>query len=279
MDIERLFIIGSISILVSLVALIWMFYSSHVSNRTLVIQRDQIHSLEIKSLEMDKLKSIASAEEEQMRRIGRYLHDEVGGNLHVLLHLLEKTDTTAEAIEEKLLHKAAEITRKSIQSVRITSQELVPYFLINFGLERTLQSMVDDAHELPGIHAYFSASLQWPLEHLPQDSSIQLYRLMQEVYSNLLRHAKPTEFSIHISTDKQGLQLSIMHNGMGLSQNDFERMLHAGKSLGLKNIDYRKQLLNAALTYQRQQDRSLIEIAIAMNNLQLQKTTQNSTIE
>ena len=278
MDIERLFIIGSISILVSVIALIWMFYSSHVSSRTLVLQRDQIHKLEIKSLEMEKLKSIATAEEEQMRRIGRYLHDEVGGNLHVLLHLLEKTDTTAEVIEEKLLHKAAEITRKSIQSVRITSQELVPYFLINFGLERTLQSMVDDANELPRMHASFSASLQWPLAQLPQESAIQLYRLMQEVYSNLLRHAKPTEFSMHIATNNQGLQLRIVHNGMGLSQQDYERMLHAGKSLGLKNIDYRKQLLNGALTYERQQDRSLIEIAITMPSLQLQQTTNEKAI-
>jgi len=278
MDIERLFIIGSISILVSLVALIWMFYSSHVSNRTLVIQRNQIHALEIKGLELDKLKSIANAEEEQMLRIGRYLHDEVGGNLHVLLHLLEQSDQHSTANDSDILQKAAELTRRSIHSVRMTSQELVPYFLINFGLSRTLQSVADDGNDLPGIHITYSEVLNWPVSSLQQDATIQLYRLFQEVYANLIRHAKPSEISITMKTDRQGLMLSILHNGVGLSQTEYERLLASGKSLGLKNIDYRHKLLQADLSFRRLQDRSLVEIFIPYSKLTLLSATEQSTI-
>jgi signal transduction histidine kinase len=160
----------------------------------------------------------------------------------------------------------------------MTSQELVPYFLINFGLSRTLQSIADDSVDLPGIHITYSEALNWPLSNIHQDMTIQLYRLFQEVHSNLIRHAKPSEISIHLKTDLQGLRMSILHNGVGLSQTEYERLLASGKSLGLKNIDYRYKLLQADLTFERLQDRSLVEIFIPHQNLTLISAAEQSTI-
>ena len=267
MEIEKYYFIASGAILLSLLMTIWMVYVSHTRNREIVIQRDQIHELEVQKLELEKLKSIASAEEEQMRRIGRYLHDEVGGNLHVLLHLLSNPNTSTESISEESLNKAVELTRKSIDSVRMTSQELVPYFLINFGLSKTIQSIVDDANDIPGLKVQFTKSIQWPIEDLPQDLTIQLYRLLQEVYSNLLRHAKPTEIQINLSTSDAGMQLLLTHNGVGLSQSEFEHLSKTAKSLGLQNIAYRKKLIKASVTYQRTTTLSTIEIKIARQDL------------
>ena len=131
MEIVSLYLIAVFFMFISIGAIGWMLYHSHTRNREIMIQRDQIQELQIRTFEMEKLRSIAAAEEEQMRRIGRFLHDEVGGNLHVLLHVLEKSETRSEKETIEILEKASALTKKSIDSVRNTSQELVPYFLLN----------------------------------------------------------------------------------------------------------------------------------------------------
>jgi signal transduction histidine kinase len=255
---ERTFAIGVVAILLAFLVMIALLLFSHIRNREVVIQRDQIHQLKIQTLELEKLKSIAAAEEEQMRRIGRYLHDDVGGNLHALLHMLEQS--TGDQSSQPPLQKAIDLTRRSIQSVRLTSQELVPYFLINFGLRKTLQSMLEEAHEVSGIQTLYSESIEYPIEQLPQDTAIQLYRLVQEIFTNLMRHAKPSELSLHVETNNGSCVLQFKHNGVGISQVEFENLLAKGKSLGLKNIAYRKQLLNASVHYDRQPTASFIHI-------------------
>ena len=252
-----------------------MIFSSHISNRNLAIQRDKLHELEIKNLEMEKLKSIASAEEEQMRRIGRFLHDEVGGNLHVLLHMLEKSNSQATPENAEILNRASNLTRKSIDAVRSTSQELVPYFLINFGLARTLQSLADESDELPGVRIKYSDSLQWQPEQLPEETTIHLYRLAQEIYSNILRHGKPTEISIQLVTTADTLKIGFVHNGAGMGQQEFQSMLQTGKSLGLRNIDYRAKILHADLKYHRSDTHSTVDVSIDTSKLTLLPIAQN----
>ena len=70
MEIETVFYVTIFIMLCSLGAILWMIFSSHISNRNLAIQRDKLHELEIKNLEMEKLKSIATAG----FLLGRYPH-------------------------------------------------------------------------------------------------------------------------------------------------------------------------------------------------------------
>ena len=273
MEIVNLYLIAVFFMFISIGAIGWMMYHSHTRNREIMIQRDQIQELQIRTFEMEKLRSIAAAEEEQMRRIGRFLHDEVGGNLHVLLHVLEKSETRSEKETIEILEKASALTKKSIDSVRNTSQELVPYFLLNFGLTRTLQSMADEINDLPGIGVTYSESIEWSPEQLPQETIIQLYRLIQEVHSNILRHAKPTEIKIHLATTPQAISIELSHNGVGISQSEYIQLLQTGKSQGLKNIDYRATLLQAPVRYIRHENVSIIDVSIDKSNLQLLPTT------
>jgi signal transduction histidine kinase len=228
----------------------------------MAMQRDLLYEVELKRLELDKMKSIADAEEKQMHRIGRYLHDEVGGNLHALLHIFNHAEKEEHDKQIELLQKAVALTKKSIDSVRMTSQELVPYFLMNFGLSRTLQSIAEETNEISGCKMYYTEKLEWPVSELSQEDTIQLYRLIQEVYSNVIRHAKPSEISFELSTSGECLLFRLDHNGIGISQSEYENLLNMGKSLGLKNIDYRKRLLNAEVHYQRQRDQSEVIITL-----------------
>jgi len=275
MEIEKIYLICFLSMLIAVGVISWIIYSSHVRNREIVLQRDKIHELQMENLEMEKLKSIASAEEEQMRRIGRFLHDEVGGNMHVLLHMLEKSTNQANPESAEILQRASILTRKSIDSVRSTSQELVPYFLINFGLARTLQSLADESDELPGVRVNYSDSLQWQPEQLPQETIINLYRLAQEIYSNILRHGKPTAISIQLTTSPEALRIGFVHNGVGIGQQEFLNLLQIGKSLGLKNIDYRAKILQADLAYHRYADHSTVDVSIDISKLTLLPIAQN----
>jgi len=260
---ESVFALGIGAILFAFVVIIVLLLVSHIRNREIVIQRDQIHQLQLQTIELEKLKTIATAEEEQLRRIGRYLHDEIGGNLHVLLKLLESSSFDVQ--DNKSIQKATEIASVCIDSVRLTSQELVPYFLLNFGLKRTLQTMMDNINEIKGLSLSYSESLEWSPDLVPQEKAIHIYRLIQEVYSNLLRHAKPTEINLRVETMSDHMSILFSHNGVGISQHEFNQLSSTGKSLGLKNILLRAELLNAQLLYQRLNTNSIIHLQILVD--------------
>jgi signal transduction histidine kinase len=111
--------------------------------------------------------------------------------------------------------------------------------------------------------------LQWQPEQLPQETTINLYRLAKEIYSNILRHGKPTAISIQLTTTTEALRIGFVHNGLGLEQQEFQNLLQIGKSLGLKNIDYRAKILQADLNYRRSDSQSEVEVSIDTSTLTL----------
>jgi hypothetical protein len=67
-----------------------------------------------------------------------------------------------------------------------------------------------------------------------------------------------------------------VHNGVGIGQQEFLNLLQIGKSLGLKNIDYRAKILQADLNYRRSDTQSEVVVSIDTSRFTLHPIAQTN---
>ncbi|MEO6288555.1 MAG: ATP-binding protein, partial [Ginsengibacter sp.] len=71
------------------------------------------------------------------------------------------------------------------------------------------------------------------------ENAMSLYRMVQELVNNIIKHAHAKEINISSTFKNNQLTLTIQHDGVGLSQEQFEAFRYNKEGLGLKNIQNR----------------------------------------
>ena len=82
------------------------------------------------------------------------------------------------------------------------------------------------------------------------ENDISIYRLIQELVSNIIKHSNATIIKINSSLYPDKLQLLIWHDGKGITQEDFEQLRYQREGLGLKNIQNRIILLKGSIRFE-----------------------------
>lgn len=166
-------------------------------------------------------------QEKERDRIASDLHDELISKLTVLTYALQTNN-------EKV--KPVELLGDSIKIARRITHDLRPPMLE----ETTLEELVED-FILPLRNAYAIGYYSRPRQHqaLKTDVKLQLFRIVQEVVNNILKHAHASEISIYLRITDSLVALAIRDNGVGFDVSE------KAKGLGLKNIEFRAQLLSA----------------------------------
>ena len=91
---------------------------------------------------------------------------------------------------------------------------------------------------------------------------MSLYRMVQELVNNIIKHAHAKEINISSSFTNEQLILSIHHDGKGLSQEQFEAFRYNKEGLGLKNIQNRVILLKGSIEFFTNDNKSSIIIYV-----------------
>jgi signal transduction histidine kinase len=184
------------------------------------------------------------AEDRERERIGNDLHDELGSSLSMAKMLISQLaeSASASAKEQEVIAIVEGILGDSLQNVRNISQSLHPAVLARFGLTKALQNLgfvCADAFA-NGI------DIQVELEAtLTQSQELALYRIVQEVVNNAMKHARASRLTVHLQQHSGGLILLITDDGCGFDYAAAQNSNRLG--LGLKSIAARASLLDAAL--------------------------------
>jgi ligand-binding sensor domain-containing protein/signal transduction histidine kinase len=157
---------------------------------------------------------IASQERERQRVAGE-LHDSVGQTLVVIknraLLSLQTPDDPQRALDQ--MDEIAEAAADAIDEVREISFNLRPYHLDRLGLTKAIDAMIDKAAATNGV--CFRKQLD-PIDDLfPKDVEINVYRIVQEGITNILKHAAATEACITMTREPRGVTITIRDNGRG----------------------------------------------------------------
>jgi len=183
----------------------------------------------LKILQQQQLfEAIINAQEEERRNIAENLHNEIGQ----LLFAAQLKLGSSESESRNLLNAA-------IKKVREISFELTPVLLNDMGLEAALKDMFEKKLDTQQISFNFSFNVK----ATPLNSNLEviIYRILQELVNNTIKHAEANHVNILVLQKGDELYISQTDNGKGL---DKSILNDSKKGFGLKSIINRLHILN-----------------------------------
>ena len=174
---------------------------------------------------------IIFAQEKTRNTIAKELHDGVGGTLAVLklnLHILQEKKNYPE------LKKEIEILETVSQEVRSLSHNITPIFLKKQNFTDILSDYIERNRNDIEIFCFTTPKEEVNEQNI--DLLINLYRIIQEVFSNIIKHSQATKVNIQIMGNKDHLSLFIEDNGIGFDNNN------NNNGIGINNIKQRAKL-------------------------------------
>lgn len=188
----------------------------------------------------DKLRRLAahliSVREEERAHIAREIHDELG---QVLTGLKMEVSWLAKRLKDKPLVEKTDsmcaMIDSTVQTVRKIATGLRPEMLDDMGLIAAVAWQAKEFQKRTGIRC----RTQLPPEtKLDIDVSTTMFRIFQEILTNVARHSRATRVDIELGLSEDEVTLEVMDNGIGIQDNE----LNAKKSLGLLGMQERALL-------------------------------------
>lgn len=168
----------------------------------------------------------------ERHRLARELHDSVSQQLFAAMMMMsalteqaEKTDTSEKF--RKQLQMVADIINASQSEMRALLLHLRPVNLEEKSLKQGIEQLLKE------LQNKIQISLKWDIEDVKLTSSIEdhLFRIVQELLSNTLRHAKANELEVYLHKINNNLLLRVIDDGAGFNMNESKT-----GSYGLNNI-------------------------------------------
>ncbi|WP_214228243.1 7TM diverse intracellular signaling domain-containing protein [Pedobacter sp. B4-66] len=184
-------------------------------------------------------KQLLLAQENEKESITAELNNRVGQQLVVLkndIYVLEKQSRGA---NPDLFNSITQDIGKAIEEVSNVSFSLRPYQMDTLGLKSSIERLVEDiTNDTPTTIHLDIAELD---QLLNKEGQMNIYRIIQELLSNLIKHAGATDCNIRIKAAAHHLNLYYQDNGKGYDTSD------PSSGLGLSGIRERCKLLQAEL--------------------------------
>jgi len=185
-------------------------------------------------------------QEEERRHLSQELHDEFGQSL-TAIKVMAVTITHKTADIHKITHAIIEVCDHLMVAVRSMMKQLHPLMLTELGLKATLEDLLHQ-WETQNTSTIFNLDCDDDVEQLESTMAIQVFRVIQESLTNIIRHAAAKQVSIclQLSHQPSRLILTIRDDGVGC---DLKQ--HAA-GFGLLGMEERIKLLGGAFTIQSQ---------------------------
>ncbi len=228
-------------------------------NQLLHEQENQIVQQQIQQMQQEQkllaIQSMVAGEEAERSRLAQELHDGLGGmlsNLKLTLGKVAESNPNPDRDPIDMVDKAS-------KELRRIAQNMMPESLVRFGLIQALEDLVSDIQ----THADFAIDLQYfnVREPLPQQILLPMYRIVQELLHNVIKHAQATEVLVQLIQRESVLYLTVEDDGVGLHWDQSVE----GTGRGLKNIKSRLTFLKGQVQAESQQGKGTtinIEIPI-----------------
>lgn len=229
-------------LLLLLIYFIVNFYRQKMKSEDIIRQQDEkINVQRLKELEdqyqINNLQSMIEGQEIERERIARDLHDSLGGLLSAVKLQFDSVQTKNEEIGElKEYTTANKMLDLAVEEVRSISQNLQPGSLSRMGLIPALRDLFNrfDGDTYPDVDFQ---TYDVP-EKIDNMIALSIYRIIQELYYNTIKHAQATEVLLQINRDGDELIIQFEDDGIGYDPENLKR-----KGMGLENIRSRIQYL------------------------------------
>ena len=238
------FLFGSLA---ALLIVGFLGYRNFRNRQQLAKQRDELQQQRIRELEKDKqlvaVDSLLKGQEDERSRLAKDLHDGLGGLLSGVKFSLNnmKDNLIITPDNMAVFERSLDMIDTSIRELRRVAHNMMPEMLTKFGLNEALRDYCNNINTSKLlIIKYQSVGME---DRLEKSVEIIIYRIIQELLNNTVKHATATEAFVQVIREKDRLNVVVEDNGKGFDIG----LLENNKGAGLANVRSRVEYLKGQL--------------------------------
>lgn len=234
-------VIGMLLLAVSLVLFFVVYQRRILEQQRLRLKEERRHQQEL-------LQAAIEVQEQERSRIASDLHDEIGSKLSAVRLFLGQLVVDQEIENNVALKKdSLEILGDILNSARRITHDLFPPELAKFGLFAAVEDLCDKIDRSGKMMMTSEVAMPDGVDvdsvRLPRKTELALYRVLQEMLNNTIKHANALNVTINFYRQENRLFFNYQDDGTGLEMN----VLKPG--LGLKNIETRVTLVGGKFEF------------------------------
>ncbi len=183
--------------------------------------------------------------EVERKRIAREIHDELGHELAILnmeVLKLEKIIPRGEKQSLEMLGSVSNRIERAITMVQKIVSELRPALVDKFGLRAAIEWQAEEFQTRTGIKC--NVSVESEITSLDKDREIYIFRIVQEVFTNIMRHADASRVGVVMKEGSGRLRIVVDDNGKGIS----DSQIMDPNSFGIIGMNERASFLGGSLS-------------------------------
>ena len=208
-------------------------------------------------LELRRLSSrLLNVQEDERRRIAFELHDQLGQDLSVLklqIGSIKRNLQKDPGELEKMCQDILLEIDKTIEMVRRISRDLSPSILADLGLSSALRWLIRNFLKHSDIE--ISTAMEDIKDLFSDVQQIAIYRIIQEIFTNIRKHAEATQVYVNIKKNEERVRFSIEDNGIGFDIQQVTAQYSPEKGLGLAAMDERSKMIGGHFEISSQKGR------------------------
>lgn len=201
------------------------------------------------------VKQITRAQEDERLRISRELHDDTAQLLATLSRELDTLITGKSTIKQPVkerLQQLYEMAETCLKGVRRFSQDLRPSILDDLGLVPALEWLIANLQD--DLKVSTSVDLEGDSRRLSPEIELTVFRITQELISNIRRHSGATRVELALDYSEDALTLIVSDDGQGFSVPERTSDLALSGKLGIIGMRERARLVGGTLIVQSEKD-------------------------
>ena len=238
---RNLFVSSCGILLICLVALGLLYRQRQkMADKNAQIAQQKITRL-LNEQEIKTYNAMIEGQEEERKRIGTDLHDRLGSMLSTVKLLFNALDQKMDKVQSENNQKFDKVNAmldEAVVEVRRISHNLNTGVVASFGLGAALEDLCESIDKNSNIRC--KLMMYGLVSRLPNNIEIAVYRMVQEVMNNVLKHAKAHKVIVQLNVTDDGLNVTVEDDGVGF---DVQNKSNSG-GIGLENLKVRAERLN-----------------------------------
>ena len=235
-----------LAIILTASLLLFYFFSKYQKNKNLLLenekknQQQKIIALE-KEKQLQATESILKGQEDERSRIAKDLHDGLGGLLSGVKYSLNnmKENVILSSENATSFERTVDMLDSGIQELRRVAHNMMPENLIKFGLDTALKDYCTSISNTGKLNINYS-SFGMNNYNTETNVSITVYRVIQELINNTMKHAEATQSIVQIANENNILHITVEDNGKGFDVQNINNFKGAGWTNIQNRITYLK---------------------------------------
>lgn len=215
-----------------------------------------------KLLQQDFSRRLLISQENERQKIATELHHTIAHDVLVTKNKISIGLKNTEDPEKVkiILSEISDLASNTLNDVRSISHSLHPHQLESLGLTKAIKSIINNVSKSTEID--FSASLENIDKLFSKEIEINIFRIIQECFNNILKHSKASKAVLNISRNENAIKIIISDNGIG-----FRKNTDGDEGIGMSETEERLKLYGGKYNIESEKGKgTIISILIPINN-------------